>query len=184
MKGMNAGAEHVWQARSISYREQSSKMYQPVAFTLAMVVAEMPYSALCAVAFYVCIYFPPGMNTSSTRAGYQFLMILICEFFAVSLAQMVAALTPSVFIASLLNPFLIIIFTVFVCAPSSHPVFLWRWSCWLKLMRCTAVRRDDSKTEYSGVLASMALPAEPVHPDDWRNGGDGAARHARCLPRE
>jgi ABC-type multidrug transport system permease subunit len=79
-----------------------------------MVVAEIPYSILCAVAFFVCIYFPSGMDSAPDRAGYQFFIILICEMFSVSLAQMVAALTPNFFIASLLNPFIIIIFALFV----------------------------------------------------------------------
>ncbi|KAI5794530.1 ABC transporter [Pyronema domesticum] len=118
-------------ARLISFREQSSKMYKPVAFTLAMVVAEIPYSILCAVAFYVCIYFPPGMDTRADRAGYQFLIILICEMFSVSLAQMIAALTPNFFIASLLNPFIIVIFAVFCGVTIPKPNIPRFWRAWL-----------------------------------------------------
>jgi ATP-binding cassette subfamily G (WHITE) protein 2 (SNQ2) len=63
------------------------------------VLAEMPYSLLCAVGFFLPIYYIPGFNSKSSRAGYTFFMILVTEIFSVTLAQMVSALTPSTFIA-------------------------------------------------------------------------------------
>jgi hypothetical protein len=41
-------------------------------------------------------------------------MILVTEFFAVTLGQAVGALSPSVFIAASLNPFLLVIFSLFL----------------------------------------------------------------------
>lgn len=118
-------------ARLISFREQSSRMYKPVAFTLGMVVAEIPYSLLCTLGFYICIYFPTGMNPAPDRAGYQFLVILICEMFSVSLGQMVAALTPNFYIASLLNPFIIVIFSLFCGVTIPAPNIPEFWRSWL-----------------------------------------------------
>lgn len=118
-------------ARLIFYREQSSKMYSQFAFALSMVVAELPYSILCAVGFFVCLYFPPGFNSSPHRAGYQFLMILICELFSVTLGQMIAALTPNAFLASLLNPFIIITFALFCGVTIPKPNIPKFWRVWL-----------------------------------------------------
>ena len=94
-------------SRLIFYRESAAKAYKQFPFSLAMVLAEMPYSVLCAVGFFLPIYYMPGFQPASSRAGYQFLMIFITEVFSVTLGQMVSALTPSTFIAMLLNPFII-----------------------------------------------------------------------------
>lgn len=118
-------------ARMIFYREQSSKMYSQFAFALSMVIAELPYSILCAVAFFVCIYFPPGMNLEATRAGYQFFMVLVTELFSVTLGQAVAALTPNPFIASHFNPFLIIILGIFCGVTIPKPNIPKFWRYWL-----------------------------------------------------
>lgn len=61
-------------SRMIYYREASSKMYNQFAFASSLVVAEMPYSILCAVGFFLPLYYMPGFQSSSSRAGYQFLM--------------------------------------------------------------------------------------------------------------
>ena len=118
-------------SRMIYYREASSKMYGQFAFASSLVVAELPYSILCAVGFFLPLYYMPGFQHASSRAGYQFLMVLITELFSVTLGQMVAAITPSPFIAALLNPFIIITFALFcgVTIPKSQiPKF---WRAWL-----------------------------------------------------
>ena len=65
--------------RAIFFREQLSKMYSTFTFTLSMIIAEMPYSVLCAVLFFLPLYYIPGFQMESARAGYQFFMILITE---------------------------------------------------------------------------------------------------------
>lgn len=118
-------------SRMIYYREASSKMYGQFAFASSLVVAEMPYSIICAVGFFLPIYYMPGFQSASSRAGYQFFMVLVTELFSVTLGQMVAALTPSPFISALLNPFIIITFALFcgVTIPkNSIPKF---WRAWL-----------------------------------------------------
>ena len=82
-------------SRMIFYREASSKMYGQFVFASSLVVAELPYGILCAISFYLSIYYLPGFQTAPDRAGYQFLIILITELFSVTLGQMMAALTPS-----------------------------------------------------------------------------------------
>ncbi|KAJ1310587.1 hypothetical protein OPQ81_007316 [Rhizoctonia solani] len=118
-------------ARMIFIRESSSRMYSEFAFALGQLMAEMPYSLLCAVTYFLLFYYPTGFQYASDRAGYQFLMFLVTEMFAVTLGQMIAALTPTVFIAGLLNPFILVTFSLFcgVMIPkASIPKF---WRVWL-----------------------------------------------------
>ncbi|CAN9112620.1 unnamed protein product [Alternaria alternata] len=117
--------------RMISFREQMSKAYKTFPFALSMVVAEMPYSVLCAVCFFLPLYYIPGLNSDSSRAGYQFFIVLITEVFSVTLAQAIAALTPSPFIASYVNPFIIIIFALFCGVTIPKPQIPKFWRVWL-----------------------------------------------------
>jgi ATP-binding cassette subfamily G (WHITE) protein 2 (SNQ2) len=118
-------------SRMISYREQMSKAYKIFPFALSMVIAEMPYSILCAVAFFLPIYYIPGLQSQTSRAGYQFFIILVTEIFAVTLGQMIAALTPTPFISSLCNPFVIIIFALFCGVTIPKPQIPKFWRVWL-----------------------------------------------------
>ncbi|KAK5134770.1 hypothetical protein LTR08_006145 [Meristemomyces frigidus] len=118
-------------SRLIYYREAASKTYRQLPFALSMVLAEMPYSLLCAVAFFLPIYYIPGFNPSASRAGYNFLVVLITELFSVTLAQTISALTPSTFIAVLLNPFVIIVFALFCGVTIPKPQIPGFWRAWL-----------------------------------------------------
>jgi len=116
-------------SRMIYYREASSKMYGQFAFASSLIVAEIPYSILCVVGFFFPLYYMAGFQKD--RAGYQFLMILITEIFAVTLGQMMAAITPSPFIASLLNPFINITFSLFCGVTIPKPQIPRFWRSWL-----------------------------------------------------
>jgi ATP-binding cassette subfamily G (WHITE) protein 2 (SNQ2) len=118
-------------SRMISYREAASKTYRSIAFAISMVVAEAPYSLLCTVAFFLPIYYIPAFQFASDRAGYQFLMVLITEFFSVTLGQMIAALTSSAYIASQFNPPFIIIFALFCGVAIPKPQIPKFWRAWL-----------------------------------------------------
>lgn len=73
----------------------------------------MPFSILCAVVYFLLYYYPTGFNVTSSRAGYAFFMILIAEVYAVTLGQAVGSITPSITVAALLNPFLLVVFGLF-----------------------------------------------------------------------
>ena len=118
-------------SRMIFYRESAAKAYKEFPFALSMVLAEMPYSILCAVGFFLPLYYIPGFQSASTRAGYQFLIILITELFSVTLAQTISALTPGTFIAMLLNPFVIIVFALFCGVTIPRPQIPKFWRAWL-----------------------------------------------------
>ncbi|QRV86887.1 ABC transporter G family member 11 [Ceratobasidium sp. AG-Ba] len=118
-------------ARMIFIRESSSRMYSQIAFALGQLMAEMPYSVLCAVVYFLLFYFPAGFQSAPSRAGYQFFLFLITEIFAVTLGQMIGALTPTIHIAALLNPFILVTFSLFcgVMIPKdSLPKF---WRVWM-----------------------------------------------------
>jgi ABC-type multidrug transport system ATPase subunit len=141
-------------ARMISYREQAAKAYKTFPFALSMVLAEIPYSVLCAVGFFLLIYYIPGFQPAPSRAGYQFFIILITEFFAVTLGQMVAALTPSPFISSLTNPFLIITFALFCGVTIPKPQIPGFWRAWLYQL--------DPFTRLIGGMVVTELHGRPV----------------------
>lgn len=72
-------------ARNTFIRESSSKMYSQTVFAVGQLIAEGPFSLLCAVVYFLLYYFSTGMQTASSRAGYAFFMILITEFYSVTL---------------------------------------------------------------------------------------------------
>lgn len=115
-------------SRMIYYREASAKMYSQFCFAFSLVLAEMPYSILCAIGFFFPLYYLPGFQTASSRAGYQFFIILITELFSVTLGQMIASLTPNAFIAALLNPFIVIVFSLFCGVTIPKPSMPKFWS--------------------------------------------------------
>ncbi|KAK8078824.1 hypothetical protein PG994_002631 [Apiospora phragmitis] len=140
--------------RAIFFREQSSKLYSAFTFTVSMILAEAPYSVLCAVCFFLPIYYMPGFPTESSRAGYQFFMVLITEFFAVTLGQLLAALTPSAFISSQFDPFVIITFALFCGVTIPAPQMPYGWRVWLYQL--------DPFTRLIGGMATTALEGLPV----------------------
>jgi ABC-type multidrug transport system permease subunit len=118
-------------SRLIFYRESAAKAYSQFPFAFAMVCAEMPYSLLCTLGFFIPIYYLPGFSNESSRAGYQFFMVLITELFSVTMGQMIAAMTPSSFISSLINPFIVITFALFCGVTIPKPQIPGFWRAWL-----------------------------------------------------
>lgn len=118
-------------ARHTFFREQSSKMYSSFVFAAAQVAAELPYCILCAVCFFLPIYFIPGLQAEPSRAGYQFFMVLITEVFSVTLGQALSSLTPSLFISSQFDPFIMITFSLFCGVTIPAPQMPAFWRSWL-----------------------------------------------------
>ncbi|ROW13458.1 hypothetical protein VPNG_04398 [Cytospora leucostoma] len=107
--------------RSIFFREQSSKLYSTFTFAVSMLVAEMPYSILCATCFFFPLYYMPGLIPESSRAGYQYFM----------LGQCLAALTPSLFISSQFDPVVMITFSLFCGVTIPAPQMTRFWHAWM-----------------------------------------------------
>ncbi|KAI0026135.1 ABC-2 type transporter [Xylariomycetidae sp. FL0641] len=140
--------------RAIFFREQLSKMYSTFTFTLSMVIAEMPYSILCSVLFFIPLYYIPGFQTESTRAGYQYFMVLITELFAITLGQVLAAISPSAFVSSQFDPFIVITFALFCGVTIPAPQMPGFWRAWLYQL--------DPFTRLIGGTVTTALEGLPV----------------------
>ncbi|KAI8682573.1 hypothetical protein LRP88_05463 [Fusarium phalaenopsidis] len=140
--------------RALFFRESSSKMYSPFSFVVSIITAEMPYSILCAVAFFLPLYYMPGFQTDSSRAGYQFFMVLITEVFAVTLGQGLASITPSPFISAQFDPFIIINFALFCGVTIPPPQMPGFWRAWLYQL--------DPFTRLIGGMVTTALHDLPV----------------------
>lgn len=80
----------LWQAR-----ELPSRIYGWIPFTTAMVVTEIPIAIVCSVIYWLVWYFPTGLPTDSSTAGYVFLMTMLFFFFQASWGQWICAFAPS-----------------------------------------------------------------------------------------
>ncbi|GAA6026255.1 hypothetical protein JCM10207_007194, partial [Rhodosporidiobolus poonsookiae] len=117
-------------ARMTFLRAASSKMYSPVVFAMGQLAAEMPYSILCSVVFFLLLYYPMGFSMESNRSGYAYAFILLTELFAVTMGQAVAALAPTIYAAAMTNPFLLVVFSLFcgvTVPPPNLPHFFRVW---------------------------------------------------------
>ncbi|AEO59095.1 hypothetical protein MYCTH_2307069 [Thermothelomyces thermophilus ATCC 42464] len=117
--------------RALFFREQSSKMYSSFVFAASLLVAEMPYSILCGLSFFLPLYYIPGLQTEASRAGYQFFIIIITEIFSVTLGQALSALTPSLFISSQFDPFIFVTFSLFCGVTIPAPQMPAGYRTWL-----------------------------------------------------
>jgi ATP-binding cassette, subfamily G (WHITE), member 2, SNQ2 len=142
-----------------------------------------------AVGFFLPLYYLPGFQPAPSRAGYQFLIILIVELFSVTLGQTMAALTPSSFISSLLNPFVVIVFALFCGVTIPKPQIPKFWRLWLyelvpftrlvggmvstelhdRVVECKAV-------EFNAFSAPDGLTCGEYMADFFANGGPGYIR--------
>lgn len=146
--------------RSLFFRESLAKMYSSTVFTTSVIVAEIPYSILCAVCFYLPVYFMPGLQTTPSRAGYQFFMVLVIEFFSVTLGQGLAALSPSSEVSSQYDPFIMTIFILFCGVTIPYPQIPKGWRVWLyELNPFTRVISGMVTTELHGSLVRCS-PSE------------------------
>lgn len=115
-------------------REKKSKMYHWFAFTSALVVSEIPYLIVCAIAYFLCFYYTVGFPTASNKAGAVFFVMLVYEFIYTGIGQFVAAPAPNAVFAALINPLLIGTLVSFcgVLVPYAQIQAFWRyWIYWL-----------------------------------------------------
>jgi ATP-binding cassette subfamily G (WHITE) protein 2 (SNQ2) len=150
-------------------------MYSPYAFSTGIVTAEIPYSLLSAIVvslnqirisfnlhanhfrsqFFICLYLPTGMDRSPAAAGFQFTVILLTETFAVTFAQAIQAVTPSFYVASLLNPWVLVLFTIMSGVMIPKPNMTTFWQSWMYQL--------DPYTRTITTMATTALHGIQVH---------------------
>ncbi|KAJ7292923.1 ABC-2 type transporter-domain-containing protein [Mycena rebaudengoi] len=118
--------------RRIFIREASSRIYSPYVFAIAQTISEIPYSIICAIAYWALMVYPMGFGQGSAGlngTGFQLLVTIIMVMFGVTLGQLVAAISPSIQVAALFNPFLGLVLTTFcgVTIPHVSDSFWWTW---------------------------------------------------------
>ncbi|KAI1314533.1 hypothetical protein EDD11_002008 [Mortierella claussenii] len=116
------------------YREFAGKYYGWKPFAVSIMLIEIPYIILSASIFFVVFYWTVGFVSDSTLTFFTWLMIVVFCMFAISLGQLIAALTPSTTVAALLNPFIFSSLNLFcgVMIPfAAMPKFWSSWMYWL-----------------------------------------------------
>ncbi|KAL5392982.1 hypothetical protein PMIN06_006396 [Paraphaeosphaeria minitans] len=114
----------LWQAR-----ELPSRIYGWVAFTTAQVVAEVPIAIVSSVIYWLLWYFPTGLPTDSSTAGYVFLMTMLFYLFISSWGQWICAFAPSFTVISNVLPFFFVMFSLFngVVRPYTQLAVFWKY---------------------------------------------------------
>jgi len=142
--------------RRIFIRESSSRIYSPYVFAIGQLIGEIPYSILCAVVYWVLMVYPMGFGHGSAGVGgtfFQLLVILFMEFFGVSLGQLIGAISPSMQIAPLFNPFLILVLSTFCGVTLPFPTMAKFWRSWLyQLDPYTRTLSSMLSTELHGLV--------------------------------
>lgn len=116
------------------YRELAGKYYGWKPFAVSIMVVEIPYVILTGTIFFVVFYWTVGFVSNSVLTFYTWLMLIVFCLFAITLGQLIGALTPSTTVAALLNPFIFSSLNLFcgVMMPKlSMPKFWSSWMYWL-----------------------------------------------------
>jgi len=120
--------------RGIFIREFSSGMYSPEVFAIAQLLGELPYSILCAFVYWIIMIYAQGFGQGSAGLGgigLQLMVIVFVELFGVSLGQVVAAITPSVQVGILFDPFIMVVLTTFCGVIIPYPNLAHTWKVWV-----------------------------------------------------
>ncbi|GAB7362987.1 hypothetical protein MBLNU230_g3282t1 [Neophaeotheca triangularis] len=140
-------------------KEYPSRTYGNVAFASSQILAELPFTFIGAIIFFVVFYFMVGLPLG-VQAGYSFLMTLFFHLFSVSWGQWIAALSPDAMVAANLMPFFIIVCELFngiLRPPHQMPVF-WQYTMYY----------ITPFTYWIGGTMAMVLTGRPVicNPDE------------------
>jgi len=114
----------LWEAR-----ENPSRIYGWFAFCTASVVTEIPISILSSVLYWLLWYYPTGLPTDSSTAGYVFWMTMLFFLFQASWGQWICAFAPSFTVISNVLPFFFVMFSLFngVVRPYAQLSVFWRY---------------------------------------------------------
>ncbi|KAI4169784.1 MAG: hypothetical protein LQ343_005433 [Gyalolechia ehrenbergii] len=135
-------------------RENPSRIYNWFAFCTASVVTEIPISILSAVVYWLLWYWPTGLPTDSSSAGYVFLMTLLFFLFQASWGQWICAFAPSFTVISNVLPFFFVMFSLFngVVRPYSQLSVFWKY--WMYYL--------NPSTYWIGGVMAATLPSVQV----------------------
>ncbi|KAG6817582.1 hypothetical protein H0H87_006959 [Tephrocybe sp. NHM501043] len=120
--------------RRVFIRESSSRIYSPYVFAMSQLIGEIPYSIVCGIVYWVLMVYPIGFGQGAAGlngTGFQLLIIIFMLLFGVSLGQLVAALSPSVQVAVLFNPFLGLFLSQFCGVTIPYPTLIKFYRSWV-----------------------------------------------------
>ncbi|RDB29035.1 ABC transporter G family member 11 [Hypsizygus marmoreus] len=120
--------------RRVFVRESSSRIYSPYVFAMGQLIGEIPYSIVCGIIYWVLMVYPMGYGQGSAGTngtGFQLLVIIFMLLFGVSLGQLVAAISPSVQVAVLFNPFIGLVLSTFCGVTIPYPALIKFWRAWI-----------------------------------------------------
>ncbi|KAF2630734.1 hypothetical protein BU25DRAFT_488883 [Macroventuria anomochaeta] len=139
----------LWQAR-----ELPSRIYGWFAFVTAQVVCEIPSAIVGSVLYWLIWYYPTGLPTDSSTAGYVFLMTMLFWLFISSWGQWICAFAPSFTVISNVLPFFFVMFGLFngVVRPYSMLPVFWKW--WMYYV--------NPSTYWIGGVLAATLDGVPV----------------------
>ncbi|KAI0321644.1 ABC-2 type transporter-domain-containing protein [Amylostereum chailletii] len=115
-------------------RKASSRIYSPYVFAIGQLIGEIPYSILCAVIYWVLMVYPMGFGqgaAGTNGTGFQLLVVLFTELFAVTLGQLIASISPSIQIAVLWTPPISVILGNLCGVTIPYPTLISFWKSWL-----------------------------------------------------
>ncbi|KAF9908837.1 hypothetical protein EC991_009356 [Linnemannia zychae] len=113
------------------YRESAGKYYGWKPFAISIIAIEIPYIVFSATVFFCVFYWTVGFVSDSTLTFFSWLMIILFCLFALTIGQLIAALTPSTQVAALLNPFVFSTLNLFCGVMISKDLMPKFWSSWM-----------------------------------------------------
>ncbi|KAK2465465.1 hypothetical protein APHAL10511_002357 [Amanita phalloides] len=120
--------------RGVFIRESACRMYSPYVFAIGQLLGEIPYNVLCSLVYWVFMVYPMGFGKGAAGingTGFQLLIVIIMMLFGVSLGQLIAAISPSVQVAVLFNPFTSWILNTFCGVTIPYPTMIEFWRSWM-----------------------------------------------------
>ncbi|KAK7025463.1 ATP-binding cassette transporter snq2 [Paramarasmius palmivorus] len=120
--------------RRIFIREASSRIYSPYVFAVGQLVGEIPYNILCGIVYWVLMVYPMDFGQGYAGQGgnaFQLLVIIFVILFGISLGQLIAAISPSIQVAVLFNPFIGVVLSTFAGVTIPYPTMDSFWRSWL-----------------------------------------------------
>ncbi|KAI9312444.1 ABC-2 type transporter-domain-containing protein [Dichotomocladium elegans] len=115
-------------------REHASKYYGWAPFALSCILVEIPYIWVFDAIFMFCFYWTAGLQNTSDRAGYFYLLFGSFLGFSISFGQLIAAFSTTPTMAAVINPFfssILILFAGLMQPPEKMPHFWNAWMYWL-----------------------------------------------------
>ncbi|KAF8913195.1 pleiotropic drug resistance ABC transporter [Gymnopilus junonius] len=146
------------------FLQSGDRIYSPYVFAIGQLIGEIPYSILCAILYWVLMVYPMGFGQGSAGingTGFQLLVIMFMLLFGVTLGQMVAALSPSVQVAVLFNPFIGLVLATFCGVTIPYPTMISFWRSWIYQL--------DPYTRTLAAMVSTELHGLPIRckPDEF-----------------